>query len=291
MKSKILCDADISKSLASDSLSLHYPLFALDTRAQKQTYVEYKNTIIHIQASEHGRATIKDQDIVIYCISHMVKQLKKTGLARCLLDVSIHDFLKTTKKSGSGSNYERFRQSLERLHGTEFTVIKKDDAEQIPEYFKFIVNYSFENSSQGYSVEIEMPNWIVERVQSSDVVFLTPDYFDISNPSTRRLYQVFQAKCGRRAQQKILIPNLLTLTGLKMPIHKFKKLLCKMAIYEFFPRYRLMPSEKLCYIYRDSKEGRKALLDHLTCGVLLDSSQRRSQYHPDNIVTSRRKSS
>lgn len=291
MKSKILCDADISKSLASDVLSLHYPLFALDTRAQKQAYIEYKNTIIHIQASEHGRATIKDQDIVVYCVSHMEKQRKKTGLASCLLDVSIHDFLKTTKKSGSGSNYEQFRQSLERLHGTEFTVIKKDDAEQIPEYFKFIINYSFENSSRGYSVEIEMPSWLVERVQSSNVVFLTPDYFDISNPSTRRLYQVCQGKCGKYAQQKILISNLLTLTGLKMPIHKFKKLLCKMAIYQFFPRYRLMLDEKLCHIYRDSKEGRKALNDHLMSVLSLSNSKSRSQYHPDNIVTLRRKSS
>jgi len=76
MKKKTLCDVDITKSIAALPMLLKLPLFALDTRAERQENIGYREFQIDIQAGEAGRATIKDHEIIIYIVSSLVKKSK-----------------------------------------------------------------------------------------------------------------------------------------------------------------------------------------------------------------------
>jgi hypothetical protein len=258
MKKKTLCDVDITKSIVALPVLLKLPLFALDTRAERQANIEYREFQIDIQAGKAGRATIKDHEIIIYIASCLVKMNKAKLPISNVVDVSVHDFLKTTNRKGSGSNYKQFEQSLERLKTTVFTVIQNDNTNQFPEQFTLISDYSFENASSGYTVEIEIPAWILNVVMSKKVVYLAKSYFDISNPTLRRLYEICQIKCGDRDAQIISLQNMLKLTGLKCPMHKFRAFF-KGSLYLSVPGYRLKIDGNNCCIYKDTPRGKEKL--------------------------------
>lgn len=258
MKNKTLCDVDISKSVAALPMLLKLPLFALDTRAKRQERIEYREFQIDIQAGEAGRATIKDHEIIIYIVSSLVKKIKANMPISNIVDVSVHDFLKTTNRKGSGSNYKQFRQSLERLKTTVFTVIQNDNTNPFPEQFSLISDFCFESASPGYTVQIMIPAWILSKILTKKIIYLAKPYFNISNPTLRRKYEICKVKCGDRDAQVISLQNMLILTGLKCPLHKFQALF-KGKTFLSVPDYRLRIDSNKCYIYKDTAKGKEKL--------------------------------
>lgn len=289
MKNKTLCDVDITKSIVALPMLLKLPLFALDTRAELQECIEYGQCQVDIQAGVAGRATIKDHEIIIYIVSSLVKKSKARMPISNVVDVSVYDFLKTTNRRGSGSNYKQFGQSLERLKTTVFTVIQNDNANPFPEQFSLISDYSFENASSGYTVEIVIPAWILSKILTKKIIYLDKTYFNISKPTMRRKYEICKVKCGDRDSQVFSLQNLLILTGLKCPMHKFRALF-KGRTYLSVPGYRLRIDGKNCCIYKDTPRGKEKLTT-----VLINSTTSaqpiQTQFQLQNIVILRSKKS
>jgi len=175
------------------------------------------------------------------------------------------------------------------LKTTVFTVIQNDNKNPFPEQFTLISDYSFENASSGYTVEIEIPAWILNVVMSKKVVYLAKSYFDISNPTLRRLYEICQIKCGDRDAQIISLQNMLKLTGLKCPMHKFRAFF-KGCLYLSVPGYRIKIDGKNCCIYKDTPRGKEKLTT-----VLINSAASaqpiQTQFQLQNIVLLRSKNS
>jgi hypothetical protein len=289
MKDKTLCDVDITKSIAALPMLLKLPLFALDTRAERRDYIEYRELKIDVQAGDAGRATIKDHEIIIYIVSSLVKKFKANLPISNVVDVSVHDFLKTTNRKGSGSNYKQFRQSLERLKTTVFTVIQNDNTNPFPEQFSLISDYCFESASLGYTVQIVIPAWILSKILINKIIYLAKPYFNISNPTQRRIYEICKVKCGDRDAQVISLQNMQILTGLKCPMHKFRALF-KGKTFLSAPDYRLRIDSKNCYIYKDTPKGKEKL-----ASVLINRAPAAktvpTQIQLKNIVLLRSKSS
>lgn len=90
------------------------------------------------------------------------------------------------------------------------------------------------------------------------MMFLTlhEDYFQLSKPFERRLYEVCRKRCGRPSMQVIKLDNLRERIGIKLPLPALKNRIQKL---KKILDYRLRVESDNVLIFRDTESGRKQL--------------------------------
>ncbi|MEI8617377.1 replication initiator protein A [Pseudoalteromonas sp. B193] len=67
-----------------------------------------------------------------------------------------------------------------------------------------------------------MPDWLIESIDDNDVLTLHEDYFQLSKPFDRRLYEVCRKYCGRPSKQVIKLDNLRERIGIRSSLADLK---------------------------------------------------------------------
>ena len=243
-------------NLKSDMFSMVWPVFALDGKSKGVLDFLYKGVSIKIVPSVLGRATIKDKEILIYCLSHiMAAKNAKLELSNTVR-FNTYDFLKATGRGTSGKEYKLVEKALYRLAGTLITTDYKFNGRRFLESMGLIEGFKLIEGSGLSRWQVTLPDWLIETVDDNDVLTLHDDYFQLSKPFDRRLYEVCRKRCGRPSKQVIKLDNLrerigvrLPLSALKTRIQKLKKIL----------DYRLRVENDNVLIFRDNESGRRQL--------------------------------
>ena len=243
-------------NLKSDMFSMVWPVFALDGKSKGVLDFSYKGVSIKIVPSVLGRATIKDKEILIYCLSHiMAAKNAKLELSNTVR-FNTYDLLKATGRGTSGKEYKLVEKALYRLAGTLITTDYKFNGRRFLESMGLIEGFKLIEGSGLSCWQVTLPDWLIETVDDNDVLTLHDDYFQLSKPFDRRLYEVCRKRCGRPSKQVIKLDNLRERIGVRLPLPALKNRIQKI---KKILDYRIRVESDDVLIFRDTESGRRQL--------------------------------
>ncbi len=128
-------------SLKSDMFSMVWPVFALDGKSKGAMEFEYKGVKIKVIPSVLGRATIKDKEILVFCLSHVMASKNADLPINNTVSFNSYDLLKATKRGTSGKEYKQLEKALHRLAGTQNTTDHKFNGKRFLESMGLIDHF------------------------------------------------------------------------------------------------------------------------------------------------------
>lgn len=230
-------------SLQLDQSSMEYPLFALKAGDIRPRYYEQKGFKVAITANAtYGLATIHDKDVWIYAISKLMQAQAEGKPIDRTVHFTIYDYLKTTNRSVGGKDYERAKDSLDRLRGTSITTDIETDNKRESRGFGLIDHWKMVEEKDGrmIRVSVTLPEWLYRSVMSKNVLTLSPDYFRIRKPLDRRIYELARKHCGTNQQWVFNLKTLHERTGSTASIREFKRALKSLSDSNQLPDYDII---------------------------------------------------
>lgn len=236
-------------SFQLDQASMEYPLFALKAGDTKPRFYEQKGFKVKIDPNSAGIATIHDKDVWIYSISKLMQAMAEGKPIDRTVHFTIYDYLKTTNRSVGGKDYERAKDSLDRLRSTSITTEIETDKIREARGFGLIDNWRVVEEKDGRMVRVSvtLPEWLYRSVTSKSVLTLHPDYFRIRKPLDRRIYELARKHCGKNQQWIFNLKELYKRTGSTASIREFKRSIKALSDSNQLPEYDiLLVDRKLC---------------------------------------------
>ncbi len=241
----------------SDIASMEHPLFTLSTKPDITTrYYEHNGNNVTIIPSTLGLATIHDKDILIYCISQLMKGVNKAideakaqgkeeyDAPSRTVKFKAYDLLVITNRQTSGDGYLRLKNALKRLTGTLIETNIKTDDKEITEGFGIIDSYKVvvENPETKRMVELELTlsKWLYNSILGREVLSINPNYFRLRRPLERRIYEIARKHCGNKPHWKIGFDNLLKKSGSSSSRTEFKRMINRIIEHDHLPDYSII---------------------------------------------------
>lgn len=231
-----------------DVVSMEYPIFSLSKNPDTRIRVYSRGgRSVRIIPSVVGAATVFDKDILIYCISHIVRGLDAGIKVSRRIRVDVYPFLLSTHRSTGGAAYERVVDMCRRLKGTIIeTNIKTNERERL-EGFSLIEDYRVtawtKNGKGALELELTLSEWLYRAVTELDILTVHHDYFSLGQALERRLYELARKHCGDKAWWEISLPLLLEKTGSSYSLRRFKQEIKEIVKRGALPDYRLFLDE------------------------------------------------
>ena len=211
---------------------------------------------ITLEPTAAGLATMNDKDLWIYVITKLM-ELHNEGetVARTVRFVA-YDYLKTIKGNTSGKVYKDFLQSLRRLSGTRIITNISINGVREKRNFGLIESYRIIEKSEEVedmvSVEVTLPDWLFVSIKKNQVKTLSHEYFSISKPIHKRIYEIGLKHCGEQQSFKISVQKLFEKSGTVGDIRNFRRDLKELAELDNLPDYffRYDEEEKAVLFYQ-----------------------------------------
>ena len=226
----------------SDVASLEHPVFSLHTRRslgagyERRTY-EHRGNFLEI-TSPTGIANIFDRDILLVCISHIVKVMNSGEEPSKTVLVKPYAIMQATNRGTSGKEYVRLRQGLERLQQTSITTNIKTGNRRVYKGFNLIDSWEVHEgkdedgkclSNATGALKITVSDWLFNAIVAREVINLPRKYFRISSPLIRRLYELFLKHLGNQSSWTVNLLTLYNKTGYSSHVSVFRRNLKKIT--------------------------------------------------------------
>jgi len=240
-------------AIKDDGASMEAPIFSLstkpDTRVWKWTSQDGARSV-EVVPSALGRATQHDKDILIFVISQLTEALnrgREDAKARTVR-FTIHDLLVTTNRGTRGDDYERLKEALKRLKGTNITTDIKTGGERITEGFGIIEKYKVihkaKDNERMAAVEVTISEWLHNAIQAHEVLTIHPDYFRLRKPLARRIYELARKHCGKQSHWQCKLSTLLSKSGSRGTAYELLDALRQISKEDTLPQYRVTVAQK-----------------------------------------------
>ncbi len=238
-----------------DTGSMEHPVFSLATKPDHRHLV-YESSAgkLKIIPSGLGLPTIKDKDILIFCISqlmHLKNQGKPIGKS---VRFSARALLVATNRPIDGDSYSRLEQAFQRLVGTTFTTNIRTGGKIETRVFSLVEQGGFVRTDDDRFrldyCEVVLSDWFMRAIVANEVVTISPDYFRLRRPLERRIYEIGRKHCGNQNQWKIGLIRLQEKTGSNAPLKRFRYNIKEIIAADHTPFYRLELTENDIVIFR-----------------------------------------
>jgi plasmid replication initiation protein len=226
-----------------DTASMEHPVFSLATKPDHRHLVyESPAGKLKIIPSGLGLPTIKDKDILIFCISqlmHLKNQGKPIGKS---VRFSARALMVATNRPIDGDSYSRLEQAFQRLVGTTFTTNIRTGGKIETRVFSLVESGGFVRTDDDRFrldyCEVVLSDWLMRAIEASEVVSISPDYFRLRRPLERRLYEIARKHCGSQKRWHIGLEKLQAKTGSNAPLKRFRLNLRQIIEEDHTPFYR-----------------------------------------------------
>ena len=240
-----------------DTASMEHPLFSLATKPDMRHLV-YQNgeNRLEIAPSILGLPTIKDKDILIFCISqlmHMKNRGEKIGKR---VRFSARELSIATNRPVGGDHYKRLEQAFKRLQGTQFTTTIRTGKKPGVKIFSLVDQAGFVMQEETWRLdycEVVLSDWLMRAIEANEVVTITNDYFRLRRPLERRIYEIARKHCGEQKKWQIGLANLQNKTGSNAPLKKFRLNIRQIIADDHMPFYRMELTADDLVIFRPRK--------------------------------------
>jgi len=261
---KELFICDVADAVLKDIMpEMEHPFYSLSKKPDTSIkYYEHNGNWVEITPSVKGHATIYDKDILVYCISQLMAKLKKGEEVSQRVRINSRDFLIFTNRGTGGKDYKALCESIARLAGTRIvTNIRTGDEEQTDSFG--LVDASSIKRKQGLDgrllwCEIKLSDWVFNAIRANEVLTLHPDYFRLSKPLEKRIYEIARKHCGQQSSWSIDLGKLLKKTGSQSPYRRFKQLIKDLAKNNHLPDYSVsLNEEKVTFLNKNQESMEK----------------------------------
>ena len=219
--------ADVLSADDTSRNPVHYPHFALSAGDLKARRFDLDGQFFEITPSATGLPTVRDKDVLIYCVSWLANALfdeRHEDLSRSLR-FTTRDFLDFSKRGNGGAQYDGLAQALDRLAGSKITtnIRPPDEIKECGDSFS-LIRYEAERDREGRidAVSIELPERLYHCATDwIEVCAMHPDYFSLT-PLHRLIYILAKMHCGEWQPWVVSLNELHRLTGCSSPMRKFR---------------------------------------------------------------------
>jgi len=230
-----------------DIASMEHPVFSLTNHIDKRVlHYQHNGNSIRIIPSILGLPTIHDKDILIYCASHLRAAMLQGKVPSRTVRFTAYDFFTSIGRSVSGDSYERFRESLRRLKGTQIETNIKTGRVRIEKGFGLIDSWEAvkeDTNGRVIAVEIELSKWLYNAILSNELLTISPDYFTLRKPIERRIYEIARKHCGDQELFKIGLEKLQLKVGSSSALWEFRRSIREIVADNHLPDYEITLSD------------------------------------------------
>ena len=233
-------------NLRMDRVLMEYP-FASIRKTPLRTIQRFQmgETKITVRPSVDGMATYYDLDVIRFAISKLNQDVDEGLPLSRKIQFTAHEFLRTTNRGVGKQAYNLLYDALRRLDGTRIETNLPSAGKVRTTAFGWIEGYEFlgERDDAGQikrlqGITITLPDWIFDAiVHDRRVLAFSPDYFTLSSPLKRRLYDIARKFCGNKKEWKIGLPNLHQRVGTTQPLKRFRLDLAELVAEQPLPDY------------------------------------------------------
>jgi plasmid replication initiation protein len=227
--------------LKDDMASMEHPFFSLSKKPELSVR-RYENgdRWLEVVPSVKGLATIYDKDILIYCISQLIAKLNNGESPSPYVSIVAKDLLIFINRSLGGKDYDALVEALERLDGTRIRTNIRTGGEQEYEGFGLIESFKLRRSDKTgriLEIAVKLSDWVFRSIAAQEVLTLHKDYFRLSKPIERRVYEIARKHCGKQDSWKISIELLKLKCGSRAPLKGFRHDIRQLAKGDHLPDY------------------------------------------------------
>ncbi|WP_291733858.1 replication initiator protein A [Leisingera sp. F5] len=238
-----------------DTASMEHPLFSLATKPDMRHLV-YQNgeNRLEIAPSGLGLPTIKDKDILIFCISQLMDMKNRGEKIGKRVRFSARELSIATNRPIGGNHYKRLEQAFKRLQGTQFTTTIRTGNKREVRIFSLVDQAGFVMQEEGAwrldYCEVVLSDWFMRAIEANEVVTISHDYFRLRRPLERRLYEIGRKHCGSQPRWQIGLAKLQEKTGSNAPLKKFRLNIRQIIEDDHTPFYRMELTPEDLVIFR-----------------------------------------
>lgn len=231
-----------------DTASMEHPLFSLATKPDMRhlSYGRGDNEL-KIVPSGQGLPTIKDKDILIFCISQLMHRKNRGEEIGKRVRFSARELSIATNRPIGGNHYKRLEAAFIRLSGTRFVTNIRTGDKVETRIFGMVDEGGFvRTADEKFKLdycEVVLSDWLMKAIESNEVLTIHEDYFRIRSPLERRIYEICRKHCGKQPQWQISLEKLQNKTGSNAPARRFRYNLQKIIKEDETPDYQLSLSD------------------------------------------------
>lgn len=213
--------------------SMEHPIFSLSTKPDlRPRKYEHNGITVEIKPSSDGLATVHDRDILIYCISNLIRGMNEGKEPQQVVRFQASDLLKATNRMTTGRGYDLLKGAMERLSGTRISTNITTGGEEIFETFGIIERAKIVRESRDgrmQEVEVKLSDWVFNAIRAQEVLTLSREYFRLRKPLERRVYELARKHCGRQKEWRIGLATLQKKCGSGSSLREFRRLILAIA--------------------------------------------------------------
>lgn len=260
---------DITDVILKDDLaSMEHPFYSLSKKPDREPrrYV-YKDKWIEFRPSIKGLPTIYDKDLIIYAVSQLIAGMKEGRALSKRVKIDPYAFLIFTQRGVGGRDYDALCDSLDRIDGTRFRTNILFDGTRTDEWMGIIDGAKMktdERTGKIRSLELRLSDMVLETVERMQVLTLHRDYFRLSRPIERRIYEMARKAVGQEESWSFLMPTLHKKSGSKGSIREFRRQMKPIIEGDYLPDYRIVYDEetdKVTFFTRQTDRGGREASD------------------------------
>lgn len=197
--------------------------YSISTGVMTPRRYEYKDKFMQFSPSPTGLPTVRDLDVLIYCITWIANAALdgRDSDVGAVYQFDVEDFFKFSKRGSGGAQVEGLLQGLERLAGgnllTNTTPIGLDATS-----CNFVEEYQLGRDDGGRlkTVTLKLPPRIYCLVHNEFFVPLHLDYLSLSSVR-RQVYLFLKQHCGCDVGLTVTFAKLHEISGATSPLRKF----------------------------------------------------------------------
>lgn len=258
---------DITDVILKDDLaSMEHPFYSLSKKPDREPRrYEYGDKWIEFRPSIKGLPTIYDKDLIIYAISQLIAGMKEGRPLSKRVKIDPYSFLIFTQRGVGGRDYDALSDSLDRIDGTRFRTNILFEGTRTDEWMGIIDGAKMatdERTGKIRSLELRLSDMVVETVERMQVLTLHRDYFRLSRPIERRIYEIARKSVGHNLSWSFLMPTLHRKSGSKGSLREFRRQMKTLIEGDYLPDYQIVyeyDADKVTFLNRNLAKTAPAL--------------------------------
>jgi plasmid replication initiation protein len=243
----------------SDMATMEHPIYSLSTKPERRR-LSYTNGECKLELipSSLGLPTVFDKDIMIYCISKLMRMKNDGEEFGPVVRLSTHDMLVETNRPTNNLGYERLLPALNRLRGVVINTTIATGSERTTRGFGLIDEFEYNRKGSMHSerlryLEVKLSDWIFRAIASAEVLPISRDYFRLRAPVDRRIYEIVRKHCGRQRMWRVGLDLLQKKVGSKQAEKHFNAHIRTLVRSNHLPDYALTVEAGQAVFYK--REG------------------------------------
>jgi len=211
---------------------LEFPFFGLAPQPHHgiRRFEDDRGNYIELIPSVYGLPTLFDQDILIYCMSMAMAEVRRGRPVPELVRMSASELLRFTNRPIGGRQYAAVEDGIHRLTTLTLKTNLRGEETTYSRLFGVVDEASMvrrhnrkDRPSALLGCEIVLSKWIREALEARRVLTLHDDYFRLRTPLDRAVYQVVRKHCGEQREWTIGLAKLQAKLGSGIQVREFRR--------------------------------------------------------------------